>query len=210
MAKKKWYVVWKGRRTGIFTTWAECEAQVKGFAGARFKSFKTRQEAEVAYRRGALEVSRASSQRGKRGSTIVVDAGEIILPSISVDAACSGNPGVLEYRGVDTETKRLLFYGGPFPVGTNNLGEFLALVDGLRYLHEKRKAWPLYSDSRTAMAWVRDRRIKTTLERNARTQELFQRIDEALQWLRKNDFRTQILKWQTEKWGEIPADFGRK
>jgi hypothetical protein len=47
-AKRKWYVVWKGRAPGIYTTWADCEAQVKGFGGAQFKAFESQREAQQA------------------------------------------------------------------------------------------------------------------------------------------------------------------
>jgi ribonuclease HI len=49
MPKQKYYVVWKGRKTGVFTTWAECEKQVKGFVGAQYKAFGSEAEAEAAY-----------------------------------------------------------------------------------------------------------------------------------------------------------------
>ena len=130
--------------------------------------------------------------------------------SISVDAACSGNPGILEYQGADTATGHRLFRVGPFPNGTVNLGEFLALVHGLAYLKKKESNLPIYSDSRTAMAWVRDKRIRTTLQRNKRNEQLFQLVDRGLVWIKNNTWTNPILKWETEAWGEIPADFGRK
>jgi ribonuclease HI len=127
-----------------------------------------------------------------------------------VDAACAGNPGVLEYQGVNTETKEVLFARGPFPEGTVNLGEFLAIVHGLAYLKKLDCPYPLYSDSRTAIAWVRNRAIKTNLDRNARTEELFKMVDNAIAWLKSNHYSTKVLKWETEDWGENPADYGRK
>jgi len=69
-------------------------------------------------------------------------AGQFIIPSISVDAACAGNPGILEYQGVNTATKEVLFKRGPFPVGTVNLGEFLAIVHGLSYLKNSIVRFP--------------------------------------------------------------------
>ena len=134
----------------------------------------------------------------------------IVIPSISVDAACAGNPGVLEYQGVNTETKEVLFFRGPFPLGTVNLGEFLAIVHGLAYLKKNNCPFPIYSDSRTAISWVKKKAIKTNLERNSTTEELFKMVDSALEWLHKNLYATKILKWETEDWGENPADYGRK
>ena len=136
--------------------------------------------------------------------------GEPIANSLSVDAACSGNPGVLEYRGVYTSTGREIFKQGPFPEGTVNIGEFLALVHGLAYLKQKNKNIPVYSDSKTAISWVKNKKVKTKLELNKKNKKLFDLIDRALNWLQSNNFENQILKWETKYWGEIPADFGRK
>src|SRR6185436_13728879 len=100
MPKSKFYVVWKGRKTGVFTSWADCEKQVKGFAGAEYKAFGTLEEAETAFR------LKYDAYKGKVSSLGKWKEAEIrpVLPSISVDAACNGSPGKLEYRGVDTES----------------------------------------------------------------------------------------------------------
>ena len=134
----------------------------------------------------------------------------ILKPSISVDAACAGNPGVLEYQGVNTATKEVLFSRGPFSKGTVNIGEFLAIVHGLAYLKKINSTCPIYSDSRTAISWVKKKAIKTNLERTSTTEELFKMVDSALDWLHNNPYTTKILKWETEDWGENPADYGRK
>jgi ribonuclease HI len=133
-----------------------------------------------------------------------------ILPALAVDAACSGNPGVLEFRGVVADTGTEVFRRGPFMQGTNNIGEFLALVLGLAYLKKYNLPWTLYTDSVTALAWVRQKQCKSKLEWNAQNQELFLMVRKAEQWLRENTYTTQVLKWETSLWGEIPADFGRK
>jgi len=132
------------------------------------------------------------------------------LPALAVDAACSGNPGVLEFRGVAAETGIEVFHRGPFMQGTNNIGEFLALVLGLAYLKKYNLPWVLYTDSVTAIAWVREKRCKSKLEWNTQNQELFFMVRKAEEWLRQNSWTTEILKWQTSIWGEIPSDFGRK
>ena len=133
-----------------------------------------------------------------------------ILPALAVDAACSGNPGVLEFRGVVADTGTEVFRRGPFMQGTNNIGEFLALVLGLAYLKKYNLPWTLYTDSITALAWVRQKQCKSKLEWNAQNQELFLMVRKAEQWLRENTYTTQVLKWETSLWGEIPADFGRQ
>ena len=132
-----------------------------------------------------------------------------IYESISTDAACSGNPGVMEYRGVYTKNGDTLFYY-KHNHGTNNIGEFLGLVHGLSYLKRHNLPHPLYTDSKTAIAWVKQKKCKTKLEENELNKDLFDYIHRAEQWLETNSYTTEILKWDTESWGEIPADFGRK
>ncbi|MBP5658485.1 MAG: hypothetical protein J6W89_00550 [Paludibacteraceae bacterium] len=133
-----------------------------------------------------------------------------LLPALAVDAACSGNPGVMEFRGVIADTGTEVFHRGPFPQGTNNIGEFLALVLGLAYLKQNNLPWNIYTDSVTALAWLRQRKCKTKLPRTPQTEGLFVMVQKAEAWLRANTYTTRIYKWDTEKWGEIPADFGRK
>ncbi len=134
-----------------------------------------------------------------------------IEKSISVDAACSGNPGPVEYKGVNTFTKAELFKQGPFQGGTNNLGEFLALVHAIAYC--KKHNLPntaIYSDSVTAISWVKAKSINTNMARTEKNKELFTLIDRALDWLKKNSYKNPVLKWNTREWGEIGADYGRK
>ena len=130
--------------------------------------------------------------------------------SISVDAASSGNPGKMEYRGVDTKSKKQLFIQGPFEEGTNNIGEFLAIVHGLAFLKKINSDKIIYTDSRTAISWVKKKNCNTKLEPNEKNSALFELIDRAIIWLKNNTYKTPIVKWETKAWGEIPADFGRK
>lgn len=210
--KQKFYVVWEGNEPGIYTSWAACQAQIKGFSGARYKAFPSMEQAEQAF---FGDSSDFIGKNAKPVSSLTKEDLERIgkpnYHSISVDAACSGNPGALEYQGVDTKTGMRLFHKGPFPYGTVNLGEFLALVHGLALLKKQGKHdIPIYSDSRTAMAWVRNKKVRTEMKRNRTNAYLFQLVDRAEQWLHQNTFRNPILKWETKAWGEIPADFGRK
>ena len=128
---------------------------------------------------------------------------------IYTDGACSGNPGPMEYRGVHIASRQEVFHFGPTK-GTNNIGEFLAIVHGLALLKQKGFDMPIYSDSVNAISWVRQKKCKTKLPRTAETEELFKLIERAEKWLRENTYTTRILKWETKEWGEIPADFGRK
>jgi ribonuclease HI len=205
--KQKYYVVWKGRKAGIFTSWAECEKQVKGFAAAQYKSFNSLKEAEVAFRSKyeAFKGKPASQGRWREASV------KPILPSICVDAACSGAPGKLEYRGVYTESQEEIFRFGPFPDGTNNVGEFLAIVHALTWLAKQDKQLPVYSDSENGIAWVYTGKCRTNLKHTSQNAPLFVMIHSAENWLAENELKDdEVLKWDTELWGENPADFGRK
>lgn len=206
MAKNsKFYVVWRGITPGVYSSWNECEKQVKGFDGARFKSFKTREEAENALESGPEKIQRMSAIERNRNKSNPPSGS-----TIAVDAACSGNPGKMEYRGVFTETNTELFRSKVFEEGTNNIGEFLAIVHCLAWQQKKRINFPIYSDSQNAINWVKAGKARTKLFRSTKNEELFQLIDRAEFWLKNNNFRVPIMKWETKNWGEIPADFGRK
>jgi ribonuclease HI len=209
--KQKYYTVWKGRKTGVFDTWAEAEEQVKGFETAQYKSFESLKEAEDAFKGNYWQSVQKPSTGvvGKQTKSSVL-VGKPNPESISVDAACAGNPGKLEYQGVETGTKRVLFSMGPFPEGTVNIGEFLAIVHGLAFLKKHNSDLPIYSDSKTAISWVKNKAVKTKLERNKKTEELFQLLDRGVEWIKENKYSNKILKWETEFWGENPADYGRK
>ena len=202
----KYYVVWKGRKPGIYTSWEACEVQVKGFQGAQYKAFPTKAAAQTAFK-GCYE-----DFKGKPAAlqTPVFAFNGPILDSYCVDAACSGNPGRVEYRCVHTRSGEEVFRQGPFARGTNNIGEFLAIVHALALLKVKGISEPIYSDSANAMLWVKRKRCRTKLARDARNTRLFDLVDQAEAWLEENTYANRILKWDTANWGEIPADFGRK
>ncbi|MFT3737479.1 MAG: ribonuclease H family protein [Breznakibacter sp.] len=207
MAEKKFYVVWTGVKPGIYTSWAECKAMVENFPNAKYKGYKTITEAKQALASGLPNNFYASKNGPKKKAA--PKGNTPIIESLSVDAACSGNPGVMEYRGVHVGTKEIWFHQ-KFELGTNNIGEFLALVHGLAELKRRNLNIPIYSDSVTALAWLRNKHCKTQLGETEKTQLLFDLIDRAEQWLKINTYPNAILKWETEIWGEIPADFGRK
>ena len=226
---KKYYVVWMGRKSGIFTSWEECKASIDGFPQARYKSFETKNEAVNAFKNPYYDYFKTSKETqskesgngrnirtfGQKHILNNVNTSELlsnqlpVIDSLCVDAACSGNPGCMEYRGVHILTGKQIFYY-KYPFGTNNIGEFLGIVHGLSYLKRHNLQQPLYTDSVNAMKWVREKHCKTKMELTERTKELFEYIKRAENWLQTNTYTTQILKWDTESWGEIPADFGRK
>lgn len=145
-----------------------------------------------------------------RHDTVLPLPPEVSAQAWAVDAACSGNPGPMEYRCVDLATGAEVFHFGPVH-GTNNIGEFLAIVHALALMERDGiKGKIIYSDSRNAMLWVKKKQCKTKLARTPRTEQLYQIIARAENWLRTHQINTPILKWETQKWGEVPADFGRK
>ncbi|MCS6916062.1 MAG: ribonuclease H family protein [Chitinophagales bacterium] len=194
----KYYVVFTGRSTGIKRSWEACRKATSGFSGARYRSYRTKQEAEQAlaeYRRQHLH---HDTTKGP------------LVPSICVDAACNAVTGDMEYRGVLTETGKELFRKGPFLQATNNIGEFLAIVHALAYCKKNHLNWPVYSDSQTALSWVSKKQARTKQQPTEANQEVFHLLQRAESWLRQNSFSNPLLRWDTRRWGENPADFGRK
>jgi ribonuclease HI len=206
--KNKFYTVWTGRQVGVFASWDECRLQVEGFPGARYKGFPTREAAESAFK---SEPDFSSDNEPKISwQTLPEGSPKPDTNTIAVDAACSGNPGKMEYRGVFTDTGTELFKSPVFEGGTNNIGEFLAIVHCLAWQQKRKLNYPIYSDSVNGQKWVREGVCKTKLVENEKNKYLFEVIRRAEKWLHDNTFRVPIYKWRTEIWGEIPADFGRK
>lgn len=203
-------MVWDGRETGVYNSWESCKEQVSGYPGAVYKSFASEELANEAF----YEDSKNHVGNKKIKPQLTAEQkkkyGEPILESISVDGASSSRGGMSEYRGVFTHNAKEIFRKGPFLDGTNNLMEFLALVHALSLCKRDGVSLPIYSDSRTAISWVRKKEIKTTKQRTKKNEELFVLVDRALMWLKENDCQNKILKWETKVWGEIPADFNRK
>jgi len=174
MAKKqKFYVVWKGKRSGIFESWEDCKAQITGVKGAQYKSFSTFIEAKKAFNSNYQEYKGKKKGESELSVEELLKIGEPNMYSIAVDAASSGNPGIMEYQGVDTKTKKKLFKQGPFKQGTNNIGEFLALVHGLAFLKQQKSDRIIYSDSRIAIGWVQKKTCKTKLQPNTKNKAVW-------------------------------------
>ncbi len=211
MTNKKYYVVWKGKETGVFSSWEEVKVLVQGFEGAEYKAFSNKSEANEAFKKTFLDFKGKSTKK-----TILTEAekaqyGVPVKNSLTVDAACGGNPGKMEYRGVLFDNKQEVFKNGPFENGTNNIGEFLALVHGIAFLKNKGlDTMPIYSDSKTALSWVKKKVCKTRITFDSSNTELLELIHRAEKWLTENSYTNPLLKWETKAWGEIPSDFGRK
>lgn len=223
MAKKnKYYVVWQGIEPGVYDSWSECRQQVNGVEGARYKSFDNLNDAVEAYR-GAPDLSIIKSilrhapaeapklPDGTRDYTVFP---EIRLDAIAVDGACSGNPGRMEYRAVRVVDGAEVFrIGASKPLtGTNNIAEYLAMIHLAALLHQKGDhTTPIYTDSKNTFAWLRKGRSNTSLTETPKTAAALELLRRADAWLAANGpIKNPILKWKTEIWGEIPADFGRK
>lgn len=213
-ARKKYYVVWKGIRPGVYDNWADCRAQVFQVDGAKFKSFESMQAACEALEQGYEAYYRSAS--ASKHSALFPPAGDNeclpapIMKSLCVDAACNSVTGEMEYRGVYTETREVWFHKGPFINASNNIGEFLALVHGLALLQQKKLTIPIYSDSMTAITWVRRKKHNSIILPTHENAVLFDMLRRAESWLKLNIFKNPVYKWNTPLWGEIPADFGRK
>ena len=212
-SKNKYYVVWTGRYPGIYSDWETCQKEIMGCKGAKYKSFPDRLSAETAFREGP-------DKYWGKDVVPIIDLSTAkehpVHQSIAVDAACAGNPGKMEYQGVFVDfstqpaTRKDLFKSPVFPNATNNIGEFLALVHARALQKKNGGKYPIYSDSVNAQIWVRQKKCKTKLQPNAKNEQLFELVARAEKWLAENAIEVPILKWKTEIWGEIPADYGRK
>jgi ribonuclease HI len=208
--KNKAYVIWEGIRPGVYSTWNECQKYISGFAHAKYKGFKTRQLAEKAFIEGPENYWGKDFEEKTLSPEQLQRIGNPILDSLVVDAAASSSSNQVEYKGIHLKTRQIVFEKGPYEDGTNNIGEFLAIVHALAYLQKINSTIPVYSDSRNAIGWVRDKKARTNHPRRNTNVELFKMIDRAVLWLKNNSYPNKVLKWETKAWGENPADFGRK
>ncbi|MDE5901264.1 MAG: ribonuclease H family protein [Muribaculaceae bacterium] len=209
--RRKFYVVWQGLSPGIYDSWEEARAQVEGFAGARYKSFPDIESATAAFRGSYEDQATLLIAMARRSPAAAPSDPRIRSEAIAVDGACSSNPGPMEYRGVMVGSGQQVFHVGPLDGGTNNIGEYLALVHALALLDKQGDhTTPIYSDSRTALSWLRRRHSNTKLEPTARNAKVFELLERADRWVATHQILNPVLKWDTDSWGEIPADFGRK
>lgn len=218
----KYYVVFIGHNPGVYDNWDEARIQSEGFPGAVCKGYSSSESATMAYRKfiGNGErrelfnlISNSMEKLGEgeeKKESKYISHPEIDEDAWATDASCLGNPGKMEYRGVEVKTGKVLFNIGPFEDATNNIGEYLALVHAMALMAKEGKYHNIYTDSVTAMSWVRNKKIKTQLKSTQNNAKIFELLARASVWVNTHTFPAKILKWQTEKWGEIPADYGRK
>lgn len=228
-------MVWKGFEPGIYQDWEDAKLQTEGYPQAKFKSFKTAEEAVAAFRAGLKDDSKdlgallanaschtaqpaapgqGQETAGHRPEGSVNQSWrqfpEIDPDGWAVDASCLGNPGVMEYRCVSLKTGKEVFHMGPLAQGTNNIGEFLGIVHAMALMAKDHRWHTLYSDSTIAIGWAKKGMPRTTLTRNPANERIFELLGRAVIWLRNHRPECQLVKWNTEVWGEIPADFDRK
>ncbi|MCS7011619.1 MAG: ribonuclease H family protein [Anaerolineales bacterium] len=205
-APQKFYVVWRGRQTGVFSNWESCQAAVNGYPNARFKAFPNLALAESAWRAGPPDEPNTRAHK----QPWLLAPQPPIADSLVVDAACSGNPGPVEWRGVHLASGKQVFHQGPFENGTNNLGEFLAIVHALAWLDKQGLNWPVYSDSEIALEWVKQGHCRSHLPQEQIGAALRELIRRAETWLSDHPSHAPTFPWDSQAWGENPADFGRK
>ena len=140
---KKFYVVWKGRETGIFTTWAKCKSLVDGFGGAKFKSFPTLGEAESAFGKKSTAPKAKIVKKSSKLKSVPLSQEQIdAMPfdvKIYTDGACEPNPGEAGTGLAVYENNKLteLWYGLYQSFGTNNTAELHGLNQALLLAKEK-------------------------------------------------------------------------
>lgn len=206
-SKKKFYVVWVGVKPGIYETWDECQKQVIGFKDAKYKSFSAKVEAEKALKE---TFQKNIYQNKNTGASKKINSNYPKGEYLCVDAAWNTVTGDAEYRGVMMPKKQEVFQKGPYLDGTNNIVEFLGIVHGLAWCKQQNFTFPIYSDSKTAISWIKKKKANTKLEQTYRNKTLFELLERAESWIKNNSWPNEIIKWETGIWGEIPADFGRK
>ncbi|WP_118976746.1 ribonuclease H1 domain-containing protein [Taibaiella koreensis] len=207
---QKFYTVWVGRRPGVYMTWDECKEQVVGYENAVYKSFSTLEQAKKAFLGNSKEFIGNDTFETSLSSEELEKIGNPLQDSICVDGAFNTRTNEMEYQGVSYQSRHKLFHFGPIDAGTNNIAEFLAIIHALAYCKDHALSATVYSDSQTAISWVNKQKAKTKIDDTYRNQYVLSLIKRGEDWLRKNTIHNAVEKWQTEAWGENPADFGRK
>ena len=230
--KSKWYVIYRGRRVGVYDNWRECEQETRGFPDAKFASFDTYEEARCSFLKECIcgggdcewvqKAFPSICTSSPSGDTWRTCEGGPEIPCVCTDAACT-NPvgGDVEYRCVRISNKTAaveqLFAFGPFRLGSNNIGEYVGLVRALMWTstHDSLGSAPIYTDSRVAISWVSNPVApgsNTTIK--AIGDDLRAELKYCDDWIKTPVAKKEVLKrvrhWKTSCWGEIPADYGRK
>lgn len=209
-SKKKFYTVWAGRIPGVYRSWEECQDQVNGFENAVYKAFPSEEEAEDAFKHASKDYIGVNQRQTNLNTSELLSIGKPIENSICVDGAWNTVTNVTEYQGVIYPQNSKLFHAGPFSAGTNNIAEFLAIVHALTICQNNPSFKVIYSDSKTAISWIKNRKAATKIAHTDANNQIIAILRRAEEWLIKNTYQVPVLKWETAAWGENPADFGRK
>jgi len=209
----QFYGVWAGRKPGVYDNWNDCKTQVDKFSGAKYSKLKATNynDALAEFNGGAVspQVNSSPVTSNIKSST---NSNKPVGIALTVDGAANGI--CCEYQAVWYPSGELAFASKQLAGGTNNIAEFLGLVSAIKYLNDNNQPLKVYTDSVTAMAWVRNKVANTTARNTGKaTEELDSMIAGAEKYLRDNEQllkKVEILKWETKEWGEIPADYGRK
>lgn len=223
-----YYGVWQGRNIGIYSSWNECKLQVDGYKGAKYKKLNAQNEQEAKNEFfEAMKNFQKKELNNKEQTKIVTQVTQLEKKAtivqkaldypdgdyLTVDGAAQGQENC-EYQAVFSSSKKLAFKSKVFKGGTNNIGEFLGLVEAIKYILNNKITPIVYSDSVTAIAWIKYKKAKTTARDTGKiTDELEKLLQEAENFLVYNTEdieKISIRKWNTKDWGEIPADYGRK
>ena len=160
-SEKKYYVVRNWKKIWIFSSRNECKESVNWFSDAKYKWFSSIENAEIALKEWWEKYYEVKNSKKK--DVVKKEDIPFFAESIAVDAACSGNPWEMEYRGIDLQTWEEIFHE-KFKIWTNNIWEFLAIVHWLSYLWDDNRV--IYSDSRIAISWVNQWKCKTQVNTN--------------------------------------------
>jgi ribonuclease HI len=200
--KKKYYAIIGGKDQGLhYDTWNNIELKVNGNSGVYSKCLEQDKIAAMDYfEKHKLAISEVKQDIKESTVVSIPEHGNV------VDGACNQNTGEFQYQVFDLNTQSIKHTSKPYLNGTNNIAEFFAIICALRAFAKTKSNYPIYSDSTTAIKWVKDRCCNTKVN----DRELLMKISEQIEWLRSNNCPNPILKWETKIWGENPADFGRK
>jgi ribonuclease HI len=170
---KKFYVVWKGAKTGVFSSWPETKALIDGRSDAQYMGFESLEAAEQAFQASYTKalMNRSLAKNGSSASTTkttpsatsrssttkkpsVAPSAKLIADiNIYCDGACSPNPGksgtgMAVYQQT---TLTELWYGLHQANGTNNTAELNGLLEAFKYAKpyiEQNKQVQVLSDSK--------------------------------------------------------------
>ena len=123
---QKYYVIWQGHQTGIFTDWTTCKRHIDGYPGARYKSYKTRLEAEQAFAAGAgpsLGKARAeAAAKKKRPAGAPLSWGEAMAGAVYATFGLFWAFGVVPHQWLTYSQGPLAMRGDAILAGPGSTG----------------------------------------------------------------------------------------